>query len=65
MESHLRVTKGACPPPLLRSVSLRLSQGCQRTRWAGAVGCLPSEREVQEAFVIILDLGLLWEMEHK
>lgn len=30
MESHWRVTKGACPLPLLRSVSWRLSQGCWR-----------------------------------
>lgn len=38
-ESHLRVTKGACSPPLLRSVGLRLSPGCRRTRWAGVLGC--------------------------
>lgn len=58
MESPLRVTKGACPAPLLRNASLRLSQGCQRIRWAGVLGCLPSEWGMRRPFLIILDLGL-------
>lgn len=41
MESHLRVTKGACPPPLLRSVSLRRPKGVE-----GALGYLLSEYEM-------------------
>lgn len=65
MESRLRVTKGACPPPLLRSVDLRLFRGCRKACCGveGALGCLPSW--VWCARNISLDLGLLWGMEHK
>lgn len=37
-ESHVRVTKGACSPPAQRC-PFGLSHGCQRTRWAGGLGC--------------------------
>lgn len=53
----LRVTKGACPPPLLRSVNLRLFRGCWKACCVGegALGCLPSW--VWRARNISLDLG--------
>jgi len=67
MESRSRVTKGACPPLPLRRVSLRLSQGCQRTQWAGALGCLPSKCGMWGTFndYVGSRTMLLWGMEYK